>query len=169
MQFTKRFIVAALKNLQDKHKIQITWIFFATSHGKGPVDGIGGAVKTRKHIVRDAKSFVVAANDSTNVKVVEMATSDIEARNASLNTADVFEDASTIPGIAAIHSIKVDSLEKIVGHALTADTDVPQCDRESHNGSEAGGNSLTNKEHCQIEVGDWCMLWSMMAKFILGE
>ena len=66
----------------------------------------------------------------------------------------VFEAASPIPGIAAIHSIKVDSLEKIVGHALTADTDLPQCDCESHNGSEAGGSSLTNKEHCQIEVGD---------------
>ena len=89
-QFKNRFIAAALKNLQDKHTIQITWNFFATSHGKAPIDGIGGAVKrqvwsavkTRKHIVRDAKSFVVAANDSTNVKV------DIEARNASLNTAD---------------------------------------------------------------------------------
>ena len=31
---------------------------------------------------------------------------------------------------------------------------MPQCDRESPNGSEAGGSSLTNKEHCQIEVGD---------------
>ena len=44
--------------------------FFATSHGKGPVDGIGGsvkrhvwtAVKTRKVIVNDAASFVLACN-----------------------------------------------------------------------------------------------------------
>ena len=50
---------------------------------------------------------------------------------------------------------RLTSLERIVGHALTADTDVPQCDCESHNGSEAGGSSLTNKEHCQIEVGNW--------------
>ncbi|CAB3977243.1 Hypothetical predicted protein [Paramuricea clavata] len=93
-QFKNRFIVAALKSLQDKHKIQITWNYFATSHGKGPVDGIGGAVKrqvwmtvkTRKHIVCDAKSFVVAAEDASNVKVVEMATSEIEERNTSLNT-----------------------------------------------------------------------------------
>ena len=31
--------------LQEKHHIHIHWNFFATSHGKGPVDGIGGAVK----------------------------------------------------------------------------------------------------------------------------
>lgn len=44
-QFKNRFIVAALKPLQEKHGIEITWNFFATSHGRGPVDGIGGAVR----------------------------------------------------------------------------------------------------------------------------
>ncbi len=65
-----------------------------------------------------------------------------------LNTKEVFEAASPIPGIAAIHSIKIDNLENTVGHVLTEDTDRPQCD-ESDNGSEAGGSS------CQIGVGDW--------------
>ncbi|CAB4014894.1 Hypothetical predicted protein [Paramuricea clavata] len=156
-QFKNRFIVAALKSLQDKHKIQITWNYFATSHGKGPVDGIGGAVKrqvwmtvkTRKHIVCDAKSFVVAAEDSSNVKVVEMATSEIEERNTSLNTKEVFEDASPIPGIAAIHSIKIDNAGKIVGRALVEEeTDMPRCGDE-------GSNASVNEELCQIEVGDW--------------
>ncbi len=89
--FKNRFIVADMKSLEDKHKTKITWNFFATLHGKGPVDGIGGAVKhqvwtavkTRKHIVTDANSFVVPANNSTNIKVVEMAITDIEERNAS--------------------------------------------------------------------------------------
>lgn len=44
-QFKNRFIAAAMISLQKKHKINIHWNFFATSHGKGPVDGIGGAVK----------------------------------------------------------------------------------------------------------------------------
>ncbi|CAB3988658.1 Hypothetical predicted protein [Paramuricea clavata] len=156
-QFKNRFIVAALKSLQDKHKIQITWNYFATSHGKGPVDGIGGAVKrqvwitvkTRKHIVCDAKSFVVAAEDSSNVKVVEMAASEIEESNTSLNTKEVFEDASPIPGIAAIHSIKIGNAGKIVGRALVEEeTDTPRCGDE-------GSNASVNEELCQIEVGDW--------------
>ena len=44
-QFKKRFTDAAMILLQEKHHIHIHWNFFATSHGKGPVDGIGGAVK----------------------------------------------------------------------------------------------------------------------------
>lgn len=57
------------------------------------VDANGGAVKrkvwmtvkTRKQIVCEMKSFVVAAKDSSNIKVVEMSTSKIEEKNASLN------------------------------------------------------------------------------------
>ena len=41
-QFKNRFMVAALKPLQEKHSIEITCNFFATSHGKGPVDGMFG-------------------------------------------------------------------------------------------------------------------------------
>ena len=41
-QFKNRFVVAAIASLQEKHDINITCNYFATSHGKGPVDGIGG-------------------------------------------------------------------------------------------------------------------------------
>ena len=58
-QFKNRYIAAALHTLQSTYKLLIYWNFFATSHGKGPVDGIGGAVKrygwsavkARKHVV----------------------------------------------------------------------------------------------------------------------
>ena len=43
--FKNKFILAILAPVQRKHGIEITWNFFATSHSKGPVDGIGGAVK----------------------------------------------------------------------------------------------------------------------------
>ena len=58
--------------------MNIHWNFFATSHGKGPVDGIGGAVKRyvstavkqRKEIVVNrASSFVeVAGSRSVSLK-----------------------------------------------------------------------------------------------------
>ena len=46
-QFRNRFIAAAIPVLEAKHQLYITWNFFATSHGKGPVDGIGGSVFKR--------------------------------------------------------------------------------------------------------------------------
>ena len=45
-QFKNRFIVAALPLLQQLSKKTITWNYFASSHGKGAVNGIGGMIKT---------------------------------------------------------------------------------------------------------------------------
>ena len=40
-QFKIRYIAVSLHPLEEKHGIKILWNVFATSHGKGPVDGIG--------------------------------------------------------------------------------------------------------------------------------
>jgi hypothetical protein len=44
-QFKNRFIMKAMQCLAMKISKVIRWEFFATSHGKGAVDGIGGEVK----------------------------------------------------------------------------------------------------------------------------
>ncbi len=44
-QFKQRYLFTNLTFMFKKHKIFATWNFFATSHGKGVVDGIGGSVK----------------------------------------------------------------------------------------------------------------------------
>ena len=55
--------------LEKRHNVKITWKFFAASHGKGPVNGIGGAVKRyaaakiirRKQVcVNDVETFMKA-------------------------------------------------------------------------------------------------------------
>ena len=70
-QFKNQFVAASISALEKKHGVVIKWnyMYFATSHGKGPVDGIKGATKRfvwnkvhlRKHIVKDAATFVAAA------------------------------------------------------------------------------------------------------------
>ena len=44
-QFKNQYVAAALPWLQAETNIQVDWNFFATSHGKGAVDGIGGTIK----------------------------------------------------------------------------------------------------------------------------
>ena len=44
-QFKNKYIFQLLCYLQEKLKLSLAWHFFATSHGKGAVDGIGGSVK----------------------------------------------------------------------------------------------------------------------------
>ena len=44
-QFKDRFIAAAIPWLEEKYSIKLFWNFFVSSHGKGPVNGIGGTTK----------------------------------------------------------------------------------------------------------------------------
>ena len=123
-QFKNCYIDAALHTLQAKYKLLIYWNFFVTSHGKGPVDGIGGAVKqyvwsavkARKHVVNNAPSFVEAAKDMQDVTVTEMSTSDIESCNNGLNLEELFASAPAIKDIARFHhlSVKEDNLATFV-------------------------------------------------------
>lgn len=64
-QFKNKFTMSNLLFMSEDFGVTVKWNFFATSHGKGAVDGIGGKVKrlawemvkTRKVIIKDAKSF----------------------------------------------------------------------------------------------------------------
>ena len=86
------------------------WKFFATSHGKGVVDGIGGSAKAcvrarvmskdEKVVVQSASDFVkVASKDLKNVKIFEVTENDV-AKNEN-----IFDDCEDVPGIMKVHSI----------------------------------------------------------------
>lgn len=101
-QLKNRYIAAEIPVLQYKFKKKIIWNFFATSHGKGPLDGIGGAikrqvwnfVKARKGTVFNAADFTAAAQAmSTDINVIEMKHDEIEEQNKDLNMYSVFEKA----------------------------------------------------------------------------
>ena len=77
-QFKNRFILSSLGYLQCTYGFPISWSFFATSHGKGAVDGIGGAVKrgvwiaikSRRITIDSAKDFAFHASEiSKQVKI----------------------------------------------------------------------------------------------------
>ena len=122
-------MVAALKPLQEKHSTEITWNVFATSQGKGPVDGIGGAVKrvvwnsvrSRMNIVNNASSFTKAAGTS-HVKVVEVKPYEIDEINKALGIEEVFKEAGQIQGIARVHHVAYIN-GKTVHLPLTSDGD----------------------------------------------
>ena len=95
-QFKNRYHIASLAGLQQDHNVEITWNYFAASHGKGPVDGIGGSakrhvwnkVRSRKHHVDSARTFVLAAQDMPRVQVVEMTSTEIDKRNEDMGFRD---------------------------------------------------------------------------------
>ena len=44
-QFTQHFLFSHVYSWEQQYHSKFIWNFFATSHGKGAVDGIGGSVK----------------------------------------------------------------------------------------------------------------------------
>lgn len=79
-QFKNRFLFANLWWYQTAYDLEhFEWNFFATSHGKGSVDGLGGALKrtvrnsvlSKKAIVENADDFALACKASkTSVTII---------------------------------------------------------------------------------------------------
>ncbi|KAG1682566.1 hypothetical protein GQR58_010849 [Nymphon striatum] len=160
-QFKNRYILASLKPLQDKYNITIRWNFLATSHGKGPVDGIGGSVKrfvwNRKFVVflvnichwSNAEGFKLAARTS-QVKVVAVTPNELNERYQKLNLDKIFRDAILVKGIANMHFKAVNQDQPVYFH-LTKDA-LAVNDKASPIVSIRKG-----KEHgTDVRVGDWC-------------
>jgi len=64
-QFKNRYTLMNLCFMEEDYGVTGTWAFFASSHGKGSVDAVGGTVKrsvwrmvkSRREIVKDAATF----------------------------------------------------------------------------------------------------------------
>jgi len=74
-QFKNRYVIAAMKELsRNCYDVKLVWNFFATSHGKGPVDGVGGTLKriatdkvqSRQCIINGMADFIAAVQHSSS-------------------------------------------------------------------------------------------------------
>lgn len=114
-QFKNKFIGAMIPQFEKEFGLKIYWNFFATSHGKGCVDGIGAIVKiiVRKHIrardyvVNSANDFVSAFHlTKSKISVEEVTEDEFVEMNTALGAADVFARANPIHDIASAHQIQ---------------------------------------------------------------
>lgn len=66
-QFKNKYTISNLCFFQEDFQLICEWNFFATSHGKGAVDGIGGLIKSKVwHQVKSRKVVVNSALDFFN-------------------------------------------------------------------------------------------------------
>lgn len=115
-QFKNKFMAAVISFFEEKFNIKIIWNYFAASHGKGCVDGLGATVKTivRKHIrardiiVNNAFDFVQAFKMTpSKIDIEEMNTDQLEQINTELQTVNLFSKAKPIPNIMSTHQIQI--------------------------------------------------------------
>ena len=115
-QFKNRFVMEAMRMLSDS----------ATSHGKGPVDGIEGClkrsatekVKTRQCVINDAKDFVHAVEGS-KVAVTFISAQNVTERERSLNLTEIFENAEPIRGIAEYHWVGINDNSNLISSRIS--------------------------------------------------
>lgn len=115
-QFKNKFIAAIIPLFEKKLNLKIFWNFFATSHGKGCVDGIGATAKmlvrrqvlSRKFSVNSATDFANALKSKgTTIEIEEVTDAEVEKINKELNTALVFTNAKNVKNIASSHHLQV--------------------------------------------------------------
>jgi hypothetical protein len=110
-QFKNRFVAHAISCFVNNERFQpmlklksIMWNFFATSHGKGAVDGIGAVVKTemrkkilaRKVSINCARDFVAAHSGS--IQVLEMEKPDFDFYKKKYDLQEIFENSPKMNG-----------------------------------------------------------------------
>ena len=112
-QFKQRFLFSNLHYWEQDHDISIRWNFFATSHGKGVVDGIGGTVKRavwrhirseKSHITSPQEYSVLAKQLCPNIQVEYVTKSEIEQQFTFLDTK--WEGVMAVPQTLRVHCIQ---------------------------------------------------------------
>ena len=115
-QFKQRYLLCSLTFFNR----DIKWSFFATSHGKGAVDGIGGTAKrsVRKEVlsrcvkVNNSLQFTeVAREKCPKIHIIHIAKEEIEVAKSNLNKA--FDGISAVPGTLDVHIVTVSGRYRI--------------------------------------------------------
>ena len=116
-QFKNKYVLGSLDLLSKKHDIDMIWNFSATSHGKGPVDGVGATVKreasqktlTRRHAINNLDDFEMAALNVKNIKITRISEEEAYERAAQLDLKELFENTRAIPKITQCHFVKLEN------------------------------------------------------------
>lgn len=124
-QFKNKFMAALIQLLETRFKVKVVWNFFATSHGKGSVDGLGAVVKNRvKRLVKSRRVIVNSSADFVNafnlehslINVVNLNESEAKKIRTLLKLDSVFDSAKSVPNIFTAHQLQVDpKSKKVIG------------------------------------------------------
>lgn len=113
-QYKNKFIFILTSKLANIYQVKLSWNYFATSHGKGPNDALGGNAKriahqrvlSRQIVIKDALSFAKAVNlAKSNIDVRVLSQEDIDNKCTELHADELWTHLSTIPGTINTHCV----------------------------------------------------------------
>ena len=138
-----------------EHDIKLSWNFFATSHGKGVVDGIGGTVKrtvwrhikTEKHHITSAQEYATLAKElCQNILVQYIPKDEVEKNHAFLDVR--WEGVFSLPGTQQLHFIKPHGSDKLQVSDITdaGQFQIYQIRRSQQEQEQPPSHELLNKK-----------------------
>ncbi|XP_046662375.1 uncharacterized protein LOC124358190 [Homalodisca vitripennis] len=118
-QFKNRYTLSNLTFLDKDYQVTGEWCFFATSHGKGAVDGVGGTVKrmvweqvkSRRTTVTSAEEFFECCQkqcEANKIKVMYVDVKDIEECQELLESR--WAAVRPIPKVQSMHYLRASTL-----------------------------------------------------------
>lgn len=125
-QYKNRKNFSSLCQFKKNYDIDVEWHFFATSHGKGPCDALGGTIKRmatraslakeREHPIKNAKELFDWAQKRKEEQLTQIffsyaTTTEYEHIKEQLN--EQYSKAITIQGTQKYHSFIPVSVDKI--------------------------------------------------------
>ena len=163
-EFKNRFAMKMLNEFSVMYNIEMRWQYFATSHGKGVVDGIGGSSKAivrkvtqSKHgncVVQSSKDyFEVSAKHLKNVQHFHITQENID----HFLEKDFWENTKEIIGISKVHTaVCLEGCLKVFKNnfEFCAKRIMSIIDMDSHKGSK----TMTKQNLNNIEKGDWVVV-----------
>lgn len=110
-QYKNKYNFVNISFHEKDHNVPCEWHFYATSHGKGPSDGLGGTVKRcaklasiRGHkITTPLELYEYHLQKSDSIDFAYVTTADYDKAKDDLKSR--FEFVKTVPGTRAFHSI----------------------------------------------------------------
>lgn len=162
-QFKSKYNLSNLCCLKSDFGVTGEWNFFATSHGKGAVDGIGGTVKSkvwtvvksRKVVINSAGDFYQYARDITGIKSLFVSSQEVSLHKPMLTSR--WERSISIEGIQSKHHFKIlDDNYLLIGR--TAKSALQKVAVIAYYASENVTNSQSLKKSDDLVVGDFVLV-----------
>ena len=125
-QFKNQFLFTNLLFHEQDHQAKADWNFFATAHGKGENDGVGGDVKNavwrktlqQKEVVTSCEEFVSVAKKKFPYFVIAFFPKE-SVRSLTIFLSQRYQQHSKpLVGTMSFHHIEI-SNKRIVGHLLS--------------------------------------------------
>lgn len=152
-QFKQKYLFSNLYAWEQEHDLMIIWNFFATSHGKGVVDGIGGTVKRavlrharsdQAHVTNAEEYAAIACQRCPSIHISYIKREQTESLKPFLD--QKWSDVVAVPRTHQTHCFKTSGKVKLMVADISASTAFHIVRIRKASSDDEGGSSIESDE-----------------------